>query len=1008
MTARLRWAFCLLGLVALSALWTSDACALPPRLQNAPVTAIELDPQSAQAIDIASLPIEIGDRLTRTRLRQVVQNLVATGQWADVQIKAMPAGEGVRLFITLSPRVVLTRIDIYGNSLLDDDSVLRTLDLREGMELVGDVRSRIPEQLMEAYRSRGYIHADVNATLLDTDDPARRVLVLRIYEGPPLLVRSVSFRSEHVPQHIDAADLLGVALREPFDENGGVEKARKAESTLRNLGYLEARIGKVEVTRDAQEIVLTVPAHFGPRYDVEIGDASPLSRSTIESALNLTREPLSKGVLQGIAQQVTDVYAKYGFSEARTDVRVRRGVAPNTATLHIRPKPGRRRQVAAVAFPGAQHFEHRFLREQLGSYLEEDLPSDDPFEAVNTNTIEALGFGGRPRSHPPVPPPLDVNPALVYYAPTYKEALEHVTELYQAAGYLKAQVGPEELRDLEDDKLLVSVPVNEGPRTFLYALEVRGNKTVGSRALLRATSLQRDEPFSYLALEQARLQMLETYRERGYLYARVEPTVQFSNDTTRARVVFEIVESYPVYVADVEIEGAERTLESLIRDRLKLYPGELLAPSKLQRAQERLLSLGVFTSVHIGPVNAEVPERTKTLVVTVHERLNQYLEFRLGLSSGEGLRGGFDYGYRNLFGYAISLNLSVQLAYQFFFVDPEIEQRFRDARLSVNERLERNIALGLTIPHVSKLPDVQLSVGVLHVRDNERDFGLDKNATNLTLTYRPMQALTMSISEVLENNLVDLFTSTSINEFLAMVPAAQRERLERLLRVPDGESTILATEGSVALDYRDSAFEPTKGYLGLVSAEYARTLESRADKSPTDFTSHFIKLTVTANGYIPLGKDVVLANQIKGGRVFHLEDASKTYPNRAYYLGGVDTMRGFLQDAMIPQDLADAIQAEGDLSPDTVVRAGDTFVLLRSELRFPLVGDLRGGIFADIGNVWADATKLNPIDLRPTAGFGLRLSTPVGPIAFDYGFVLARRRDLKEPFGTFHFSIGLF
>ena len=94
---------------------------------------------------------------------------------------------------------------------------------------------------------------------------------------------------------------------------------------------------------------------------------------------------------------------------------------------------------------------------------------------------------------------------------------------------------------------------------------------------------------------------------------------------------------------------------------------------------------------------------------------------------------------------------------------------------------------------------------------------------------------------------------------------------------------------------------------------------------------------------------------------------------------------------------------------NTIVRrSGDAFVLFRAELRFPLYGQLHGGVFSDLGNLWAQPERLNPFDLRPTAGFGLRLSTPVGPIALDWGFNLARRRALDERSSALHFSIGLF
>jgi outer membrane protein assembly factor BamA len=146
----------------------------------------------------------------------------------------------------------------------------------------------------------------------------------------------------------------------------------------------------------------------------------------------------------------------------------------------------------------------------------------------------------------------------------------------------------------------------------------------------------------------------------------------------------------------------------------------------------------------------------------------------------------------------------------------------------------------------------------------------------------------------------------------------------------------------------------------------------------------------TANGYIPIMPRVTLALQFRIGRIVALDPNSQTYPNRQFFLGGVETMRGYPQDAMIPQELADLI-ARNQATSDAILRGGDAFMLLRAELRFPLFGPLQGGIFFDLGNLWAEAANLNPLKLRPTAGFGVRFETPVGPIAFDYGFVLLRR-----------------
>ena len=111
---------------------------------------------------------------------------------------------------------------------------------------------------------------------------------------------------------------------------------------------------------------------------------------------------------------------------------------------------------------------------------------------------------------------------------------------------------------------------------------------------------------------------------------------------------------------------------------------------------------------------------------------------------------------------------------------------------------------------------------------------------------------------------------------------------------------------------------------------------------------------------------------------------------------------------MVPQDVAEEIVGDPNLSPNSIVRAADTFMLTRGELRFPIYGQLGAGIFTDFGNLWREADGLDLTRLRPTVGLGMRVATPVGPVAVDYGIIVRRRRELGEPFGTLHFSIGLF
>ena len=1018
--------------IALFALWLAAASVSGPARADIP---LELRGQRVVDVEVAGVTagltpdrevgIPLGVPLSRQVIRSAVVRLSRSGRWADVQIDAVAVPGGVKIVAHLTPQVVLQRVEVQGNEVIDDDELLRAMEVSSGTELRAESLARMSAAAEDLYGQRGYFAARAQMILRDTDDPARKVLLVQITEGRPTRIAQLVFEGAAPPQDSGAYDELDVEVGDVLDSPRIEELVEEAELTMRRRGWLEARLGPARTTpTGTRRVALVVPSDPGPRYDVVIRGHQPLARTDVEDALELGEERLVDATLIAIRERVTDVYHRHGFQDARvwvTRATIEEGLraagagGPRMNTEHPRAElridvvPGPQLEVTEIRFPGARHFEQSLLRDQVFAYLEEDLPGSSFVYPVDTEIADVL-VGGDPRFRREVPRPLVVEPRKTFYEPTYAEAVEHVRELYQAEGFLGARVGPAVMRRLDhapgaNARAVVDIPVVEGPRTMLHRVRLEGNEVLGARAILTAAGLEGGQPFSYLSLEQARLAVLELYRDHGHLYARVDPSVRFSADRTRAEVTFQMVERFPVHVGEIVVRGANRTSEALIRDRITLTQGGVYRPALARESQERLLELGIFSGVNVAPQDADLPARVKPIVVTVTERPGQFLDFSAGVSTGEGGRAGFEYGYRNLFGYAVTLSLRVQLAFQFIFVEETLERRFE--QLPLEDRLERSVTAGVTVPHVAILPYVRWNLDFVHLRDNERDFGLDKNGVILSATWRPSRRFALTVAENLENNNVDLLVDVeNLNEYLRN---NDDPRLERLLRVPEGESTLIATQVSTSLDFRDSPFTPTRGWFAGLRAEWARTLETESQlELDQPFESDFIKLGVTTSGYIPLAQDLVWATQLRFGRIFHLDPDSRTYPNRSFYLGGVDTMRGFFQDALIPQDLADEITADPDLRPNDVVRGGDTFLLVRTELRFPIAGVFHGGVFADIGNLWADASKIEPLDLRPTGGAGLRIATPVGPLALDVGFNPFLREALNEPFWTVHFAIGLF
>lgn len=981
---------------------------IPADLDGQPIVEIEIAGESAAVAAVREVGIPIGAALDRDTVRQAVLRLLETRRFTDVQIDGVQRPHGVKLIVRLTPRVVLHRVQITGAEAVPERAVRDALRVSAGAEVTVQGLEALARAVTRLYAERGYLSAHAEVTLRDTDDPTSKVLMVDIEEGAPARVRSVRFEGEAPPDPARELSTMSVDPGDVIDRVKLADDVRALEQRLRRKGYLEARLGEPLVTATGAEATVVIPSQLGPRYTTRIRGMAPYTERQIHDVLELDAEPLTvTHVRHTLAERVNDFYARRGFMDTRTTIKRTRGKKPGTAELWVMIEPGAQVRVVAVVFPGATHFDRGTLRDQVASYLDEELPGSSLGQPVDSEVVDAFQQGQAPGHGRDVKVPPLADPEQVYYAGTYEKALQHVTELYRGAGFLSARVGPPELQRVGKARAIVKVPVVEGPRTFLHAVRLTGAEALAPRFVLLAASLERGEPFSYLRLEQARRRILEAYQEEGYVFAKVDATVRFSEDKTRAEIDLQVVEGFQVYVDRIVIKGADRTHHGLVRRVVELEPGDLYRPSIARESARQLGMLGVFTGVSVALEEPELPARVKSVVVTVTERRNQFLDFGAGLSTGQGARGGFEYGYRNLFGEAVGMSLRVQLAYRLFFLDNNIRERFE--RLPVQDRLERRILLGTTVPHLPGFGGVRTSLDLVHLRDNERDFGLDKNGVGLTFSKSPWAHVNLTWGADLENNNVDLFAGEALADYLSR---QQDPRLRRLLRVPEGTSTLVALRTSASYDRRDSAFTPTRGYFISASGELARTLSSDADDlqaQETEFKSRFVKVSITGSGYIPLGSEVVIAGQARTGRIYHLTSDSDTYPNRAFFLGGVDTMRGFLEDELVPQDIVDSVDLDDpNFDVNTIVRSGDAFVLFRAELRFPLYGQLFGGAFSDLGNLWAEPDRLNPFDLRPTAGFGLRLSTPVGPIALDLGFNLARRRALNERSSALHFSIGLF
>jgi outer membrane protein insertion porin family len=959
--------------------------------------------------------IAIGGEITATSLTQMTERLRLFHAnrgfpEATVAIEVRGTDDPMRVVLAIriepgAPSKIASRIFVYDGArypadpVLDDE--LKRLSegyaVDPGSRIDGDALVAADRSLGERLKTSGYYRATVTHQLLVSR--GRTFLYVRIASGPKFITRYeglVHFDADQIDQALDIEHELDRSIH---------HLASKVVDFYVRRGFLDVEVDPEERGGQSDRVHVL---HMTVREREQVKVASrefpclterPLSRSDLAREIDgILEEQLPGSGLSGLFGAVTS-----STLDATIGPQGNTGARPSQRDLD--PK----RTYVADVYEAAQKHLQDFYRSQ--GFL---FATVGPAQLVRRQCSRRSPPGGC------TPMPVAV---------AAKNAC-----LYDAAGLPMDEPAPDARLGCVPDpkqgifcdpKLTVRIPIKLGPRSALYDIGFEGNKTFVEHDLARTADLELGSPVSQLEIDAARRRVLDAFKEEGFAFAEVRSVLDFSPDRTRARVRFVISEGERVVVDGIVVQGANRTDPSLIARRLTFEtclrgrPIDQCEPyrvSAVRKSEERIAALGTFSSVSISLEDPQVPARRKVVIVEVQESIPQYLDLRPGLSTGEGLRATFEYGHRNVGGKAIQLTLRTQVGYlpDAFILDQDVRENFDS--LTLSQRLARRNTVSLMLPEVGLGPLIRLGLDGVDVRHNARDFGLTKDAGILTFTYQPVRTFYVQLGGSAERNDVGIFRGGTVDAYLQGLDPAARANLRRLLLVPDGLTYAVAERLSVTWDRRDSSLGATRGTLLIAAAEHVRAFPAPGEQDP--WTSDFLRLTATASGYIRLSeRGLALAMSVRGGRIYQLNqlitaspahpEGSKTYPDRLFFLGGVNSLRGFLQDSLVPQDIADKIESgEIDDINKVAIRGGDVFINPRAELRIPLTGPLELGLFFDAGNVWVEPKNFDLLRLRYAAGPGLRIATPIGPVAFDYGFNLMQRE--WESRGNFHFSIGLF
>ena len=524
--------------------------------------------------------------------------------------------------------------------------------------------------------------------------------------------------------------------------------------------------------------------------------------------------------------------------------------------------------------------------------------------------------------------------------------LDSIEGHYKNNGYLNARISDVKRIRVDAKRVDIVITVEEGDVYSVEGVRIAGANAFNVGDLSPMLTTGPGQTFSAQNVENDIQALRDYYGSRGYAEARVTPQLDSAGGTA-VSVTYDIFEGSKYHIKEINITGNNKTQDVVIRRELAIEPGDLYNTPRINASKSRLNNTAYFSNVDMLPVDTNM-DGYKDVNIHVTERPTGTLNFGAGFSSIDNFVGfvevtqtNFDIGnFGNWTGAG---------------------QRFRAAARVGTER--RDFVVSHTEPWLFGKPlaftheyfyrDLLFLSDVYDQTNYGGDFKLRKKVgefTNIQFGYK--------ISNVEIHN-IDTRASDAI-------------------RAEEGEFLLGSLGLDLIHDTRDDIFIPRSGHRVNAGASYSGV--------GGDISN--VHIEAGAIQYISLPFDTIFS--IEGH--FHSVDGDDTPIFERRFLGGANNLRGF--------DFRDVGPKDTTGEP----LGGLTSAYATAEYTFPLIRQVRGALFYDIGVVSEEEFSFDG-DVNANYGIGVRLYLPVGPIRLDYGIPTAAD-EFNDNSGRFNFNIG--
>lgn len=580
--------------------------------------------------------------------------------------------------------------------------------------------------------------------------------------------------------------------------------------------------------------------------------------------------------------------------------------------------------------------------------------------------------------------------------------VQRLTNFYNIRGFRDARVDTVIVRPSENT-VEVSFQIDEGPPVRIASLTVEGADVFEEFDPTAELPVQVGGLLNAIGLAATRDSLIQRFRNRGYPRADVSRSWSLPADSPyQADVTFEVETGPHSVFGPITLVGNEELDGDVIRQLLTFEEGEEYSEVRTLDAQRNLFSIEMIrraSIVEAADPAGTVPDSVVPLQVRITEAEIHNVRFGGGWSTLECGNVEGRWTSRNFYGGARRLQLRGRVAN--LAADPLQESICRQAGINEFGGLNWLVSAEFTQPLIQR--SVALGLNLFWERQSVQDVFV-REAVGVDISLFRVLSANRSITFAYRPELTKLEAAAVF--FCTSVQVCTPEDIASLQE----PNWLAPLSVNFVQSNTNNFLNPTSGYQFVLNLEHASTV--------TGSKFQYNRALAEATAYLEIRRGQVLAARVRAGwvstRTFFVGSSDVIHPQKKFFSGGANSVRGFAQNQLGPRVLTidpspllfpKGGDGEIPCTPDQIIdltcnadplrdeafgtprpTGGDLVLEGGLEYRMALSRNVEAAIFTDFGRIWTEpgSGKVSRLEISP--GVGIRYMSPAGPIRVDLGY----------------------